>query len=740
MKKHRCRKHLVLILTFISSSFALLHAAETPEIARWKQEAANVTIIRDDWGIAHVYGKTDADAVFGVEYAQAEDDFNRVETNYINAMGRLAETEGESKIYLDLRMKLFIDPVELKKHYTESPAWLKTLMNSFADGLNYYLYKHPEVKPLVIKHFEPWMALSFTEGSIGGDIERVNIPQLEAFYSKPPVLRASSHTIPLTETAYVHDSDPPEPTGSNGMAIAPSNTVDHHALLLINPHTSFFFRSELQMVSDEGLDAYGAVTWGQFFIYQGFNEHTGWMHTSSGVDAVDEYLETVEKKGDRFVYKFGSEERPLIAKQIIVPYKTDHGLAEKKFTVYFSHHGPIIREENDKWVSISLMQKPVEALTQSYTRTKTKDYKSFRQTLELKANSSNNTIFADSDGDIAYFHGNFIPQRDISFDFTKPVDGSNPATDWKGLLTVDELPQLLNPKSGWLYNSNNAPWSGAGASSLRKQDYPAYVETGTESARGLHAVRVLQDNKDFTLDSLIAAAYDSYLPWFEKPIPALIKAWDDAPASDPLKAKLADQIVLLRTWDYRWGVTSVPTSLAVFWGEDIRRRTADDAKKAGIPAEEYIGTQASSQRLLQSLASASDRLTADFGNWKTPWGAINRFQRLTGDIVQPFNDGGPSIPVGFTSSLWGSLASFGARPYPGTKKWYGTSGNSFVAVVEFGEKVRAKAVTAGGESGNPSSPHFDDQAKRYSTGDLRDVYYYRSDLKGHIKREYHPGS
>jgi acyl-homoserine-lactone acylase len=739
MKNCRRLKTPVLLLLFVSSSSALLHANGNPEVARWEREAGKVTIIRDDWGIAHIYGKTDAEAVFGMEYAQAEDDFNRIETNYINAMGRLAETEGESKIYLDLRMKLFIDPASLKTQYAASPAWLKTLMNSFADGLNFYLYRHPEVKPRVIQHFEPWMALSFTEGSIGGDIERINLTQLEAFYSKSPVIQASNHPPLAIQTAYIHNSDPPEPTGSNGMAIAPSNTTSHHALLLINPHTSFFFRSELQMFSDQGLDAYGAVTWGQFFIYQGFNEHTGWMHTSSGVDAVDEYIETVEKKGDSFCYKYGSEERPLVSKQITVPYTTPSGMAERKFTVFFSQHGPIIRNDNGKWVSIRLMNEPVKALTQSYIRTKTKDYKSFRKTLELKANSSNNTIFADSNGDIAYFHGNFIPRRDTGFDFTKPVDGSNPATDWKGLLTVDELPQLLNPKSGWLYNSNNWPWSGAGESSLRKQDYPSYVETGTETARGLHAVRVLQGKKDFTLDSLITSAYDSYLPWFEKPIPALIKAWDDAPASDPLKSKLTDQIAALRTWDYRWAVASVPTSLAVFWGEDIRRHAIDDAKKAGISAEEYIGTRTPPHQLLQSFAAASNRLTSDFGSWKTPWGDINRFQRLTGDIVQPFNDAGPSIPVGFTSSLWGSLASFGARPYPGTKKWYGTSGNSFVAVVEFGEKVHAKAVTAGGESGNPSSPHFNDQAKRYSTGDLRDVYFYRSDLKNHIEREYHPG-
>ena len=674
--------------------------------------ARDVTIVRDDWGIAHVYGKTDADVVFGAMYAQAEDDFNRIETNYLNALGRLAEAEGESRIYQDLRMKLFIDPAELQRQYAASPAWLQALMNAFADGLNHYLARHPEVQPRVIRHFEPWMALSFTEGSIGGDFERVNLAQLEAFYGH----HAVAQTAPVD----------PEPRGSNGIAIAPANTAAHHALLLINPHTSFFFRSELQMVSQAGLNAYGAATWGQFFIYQGFNQHAGWMHTSSGVDAVDEYLETIEHRGDGLYYRYGKELRPLIATQITVPYRTASGMAHKTFTVYRTHHGPIVREAGGQWVSVRLMQKPIEALTQSFMRTKATDYASFRKTMELRANSSNNTIFADAGGDIAYFHGNFIPRRDTRFDFTKPVDGSDPATEWQGLLAVDETPHLLNPATGWLYNSNNWPWSAAGASSPKQQDYPAYVESGTESARGLHAIRLLQNKHDFTLESLLAAAYDSYLPWFEKPLPALFQAWDQAPATHPLKAALAAQVELLRHWDLRWGVSSVPTSLAIFWGEDLRTRVGPDV------------SQASPQQLLEALAAASARLQTGFGTWRKPWGEINRFQRLTGDIVQPFNDAGPSLPIGFTSGIWGSLAAFGARPYPGTKKWYGTSGNSFVAVVEFGEKVRALAVTAGGESGHPASPHFNDQAQRYATGDLREVYFYPSQLKGHTARQYRP--
>ncbi len=698
-------------------------------MARWTKRAQNVTIVRDDWGIAHIYAKTDADVVFGMIYAQAEDDFNRIEMNYLTSMGRVAEAEGESKIYQDLRMKMFIQPEQLKTLYASSPAWLRDLMESWADGLNYYLSKPAGTKPRVIQRFEPWMALSFTEGSIGGDIERINLAQLEEFYGKHPVMRAR----------VIDDELLKEPSGSNGIAIAPGNTIGRHALLLINPHTSFFFRSELQMVSEEGLNAYGAVTWGQFFIYQGFNQRAGWMHTSSGVDVVDEYLETIKKRGEGFVYLHGKKERAVIATEITVPFKSGQKLAEKKFTIYRTHHGPVIRQQNGKWVSIQLMHEPVRALMQSYSRTKATNYKDYRKTMELKANSSNNTIYADADGSIAYFHGNYIPKRETKFDWTKPVDGSDPATDWKGLHPINETPTLFNPASGWLYNTNNWPWSAAGKSSPKQERFPRYVESGRESARGVHAIRVLENRKDFTLESLLKAAYDSYLPWFEKTIPALIQAWEQAPPDDANKAKLAGQIGILRTWDLRWSVNSVATSLAVFWGDEMQRKFRDEIRKSGLPAEEYAWKAAGGQAKLQALASASDRLAKDFGTWKTAWGEINRFQRLTGDIVQPFEDAGPSIPVGFTSANWGSLASFGAKPYAGTKKWYGTSGNSFVAVVEFGERVRALAVTAGGESGSPASKHFNDQAQRYANGDLREVYFYRTQLAGHTEREYHPG-
>jgi acyl-homoserine-lactone acylase len=533
------------------------------------------------------------------------------------------------------------------------------------------------------------------------------------------------------DVSAVPPQDQLEPGGSNGIAIAPSNTIQHHSLLLINPHVFFFFRSELQMVSREGLDAYGAVTWGQFFIYQGFNSRVGWMHTSSGVDAVDEYLETVQSKDGHYSYKYGDEQRPVIEKQITVPYSTANGMAQKKFTAYYTQHGPIIREQDGKWVAIKLMQEPVKALMQSFLRTKAKNYQEYLKTMELEANSSNNTVYADADGHIAYFHGNYIPRRDTHFDFTKPVDGSNPATDWQGLLTVEETPHLLDPKSGYVFNVNDPPWNGSGESSLRRQDYPAYVETGRQSARSLHAMRLLQGKKDYTLDGLVAAAYDTYLPWFIKPMSSLVRDWTDLPQDSPLKSSLGGQIAELQRWDLRWGAGSVATSLAIFWAQEVAG--------AGLAHDDLAAPSLAPDAALQALVRASDKLTADFGTWRTPWGQINRYQRLTGDIVQNFSDTKPSSPVGFTSSTFGSLAAFSAKAYPDTKKWYGSKGNSFVAVVEFGDKVRARAVATGGESGHPQSQHFTDQVDRYATGNLRDVYFYPEQLKGHTERTYHPG-
>ncbi|HYW30390.1 MAG TPA: penicillin acylase family protein [Gemmatimonas sp.] len=716
--------------------------AQPAELARQKATASRVTIMRDGYGVPHVYGRTDADAVFGLIYAQAEDDFNRIEMNYINAMGRLAEVEGEAELYRDLRMKLFIDPPEIKRLYAASPAWLKAIMNGWADGLNYYLATHPAVKPRLLTRFEPWMALTFSEGSIGGDIATVNVRALEALYGKPSGAGSpgsSGQDIEAQLEAEAIGATPPEPGGSNGFAIAPANTVNGHSLLLINPHTSFYFRPEVHVVSEEGLNAYGAVTWGQFFIYQGFNSRVGWMHTSGGGDVIDEYLLTVVERNGKRYYKYGTGERALVERRIVLPYKQGNGTGSRTVTAYFSHHGPVVRESNGKWVAVKMMNEPLKALTQSYQRTKATSYATFVKTMDIRTNSSNNTVYADADGNIAYFHGNFIPIRDPKIDFTVPVDGSSTATEWKGLHTVKETINLFNPKSGWLQNTNNSPWASSGESSPKESAFPKYMQGQTENARGLHAVRVLQGKKDFTLDRLIAAAYDSYLTAFEPWIPALVLSYDALPQGDPMRASVGEQVAMLRAWDLRFSVSSVPTALAIYWAQDMLERSGAAARAKGMSTADYIGSGATPAERLSSLQRASQKLERDFGTWKTPWGEINRFQRITGDIVQPFDDSKPSLPVAFTSSNWGSLASFGTTQRGNTKRMYGESGNSFVAVVEFGPRVKARTLLAGGVNGDPTSPHFIDQADRYVKGDFKDALYYRADVEKGAKRRYHPG-
>jgi len=713
---------------------AASRAPSAADLARWKKTAARVTIMRDKWGIPHVFGKSDADAVFGLLYAQAEDDFNRVELNYINAMGRLAEVEGEKQLMRDLRMKMYIQPADMQAKYAASPAWLKQLMIGFADGLNYYLHTHPEVKPRLITRFEPWMALSFSEGSIGGDIESIDLKELERFYGKPP------QPTPAAKLASLDKGFDAEPRGSNGFAIAPKLSASGHALLLINPHTSFYFRPEVHMASEQGLNAYGAVTWGQFFVYQGFNDKTGWMHTSGGGDVIDEYLETVVQRDGKFFYKYGSGERPMQARQITLPYRTPSGeMASKTVTAWFTHHGPVVREQDGKWVAVKMMDEPLKALTQSYTRTKARDYNAFYKAMELRTNSSNNTVYADAQGNIAYFHGNFIPKRNPRFDWSKPVDGSTPATEWQGLHAIKDTITLFNPASGYISNTNNWPFSASGASSPKRQDWPDYMWSLPENARGRHAERVLKDARGFTLDSLIAAAYDSQLTAFEPLLPQLLKDYDALPSGDPRKAALAAQVAALRGWDLRSGVASVPTSLAIYWGQDMVAQHAPRARAANLPVVDFITASLNAEERLASLQRASDKLSADFGSWQTPWGEINRFQRISGDIDQQYDDSKPSWPVGFASANWGSLASFGMVAKQQTKRIYGDRGNSFVAVVEFGPRVRAKSILAGGNSNDPASKHFADQAEMYSRGEFKDVLFYKEDIEKHLERKYHPG-
>ncbi|SIN69371.1 acylase [Algoriphagus halophilus] len=704
---------------------------ELTEHERWESTAEKVEIIRDDFGVPHIYGETDADAVFGMLYAQCEDDFRRVERNYVWATGRLAELEGEQAIYSDLRANLYMTEAEAIAAYEAAPDWLKELCIAFADGVNYYLATHPEVIPQVITHYEPWMPMFFSEGSIGGDIEQIPTRRIAAFYGDDQSLALNEFgsgldPIDLTE----------EPKGSNGFAISGELTESGNAMLLINPHTSFYFRPEIHVVSEEGLNAYGAVTWGQFFVYQGFNEKTGWMHTSTGVDFIDEFVEDVSETEGKLTYKYGEETKNVSELPITLKYKEGNELKEKSFTMYRTHHGPVTHKLDDQWVVTKINWDPVNALTQSFTRTKLNNHAEFKEMMNIRTNSSNNTVFADAEGNIAYFHGNFIPKRNEEFDFSKPVDGSDPKTDWLGLHTVDESIVILNPANGWIQNCNSTPFTAAAEYSPKKEDYPAYMAPESENYRGVHAVKVLSDAKDLTIDKLIELAYDPYLPAFEKLIPMLLKAYDQKGIADP---ELTEPMKVLEDWDYRTSKESVAMSLAHFFGMNFMRNHGNINNL--LEFNEGRGTVPSpnATELIATFKTTLEQMNADFGTWNTPWSEINRFQRLTGDIDLKFDDNKPYVPVGLASGTWGALAAFGARSTPETKRLYGYRGNSFVAVVEFGEKVKAKSMLAGGQSSDPNSPHFDDQAQRYADVEFKEVAFYREDIEARAEETYQPG-
>lgn len=732
MKKYS--KQLQILLLFIGISFQVVgQKTDAREVKRLEKLAQEVTIIRDNWGIPHIYGKTDADAVFGLLYAQCEDDFKRVELNYIEKLGRLAEIKGQSVLYNDLEIRLLIDEEEAKADFKKAAPWLKKLLLSYADGINFYLYKHPEVKPALLTHFEPWYPLLWTDGSIGA-ISTANLTtaELKTFYS------GNSDKV-----AYVARETEVQ-TGSNGFALAPAKTASGNAILYINPHTTFYFRPEVQVHSDEGLNVYGAVTWGQFFIYQGFNDYCGWMHTSSNVDVADLYAEKIVRKKDQLFYEYDGKLVPMIEKNIIINYIENGKLIPKAFKTYATIHGPIMAQREGKWISLQSNNRSMTGLVQSWVRTKSKGFEDYKQAMDLKANTSNNTVFADNKGNIAYWHGNFVPIRDPALNWSKVMDGTTSATQWKGLHDVSESVHLYNPSNGWLQNCNSTPFSVSGNESPKKTDYPFYMAPDGESFRGINAVRLLSKGEKYTLDKVIADGYDRKLSIFEVLIPTLINSFENnTKAGSSRYADLAEPINVLKQWNYYAEENSIATTLANEWAfkldPKIRKTYTNEGEIDQVENTKLFAENATAAELLPQLQEVITELQTKFGTWRIPWGSINRFQRLTGEIDLTYSDVAPSIPIANASSLWGSLPAFKSNYQNNSLNRYGSSGNSFVCAVEFGPRIKAKSLLAGGNSGDQKSKHFNDQSIMYQKGQFKEVLFYKDDVLKNAERTYHPG-
>lgn len=725
------------LLFLFLPAFSFSQQFTNQEISRYELQAKNVTIIRDTWGIPHIYGKTDADAVFGLLYAQCEDEFKRVEFNNLENLGRMSEATGENDLYTDLQMRLIYDSVAAINDYNKSPLWFKKLLDAAADGVNYYLYKHREVKPAVLTYFKPWYALMRTNGSISAtNTGGVSVQEIKKFYT--------NNTADQNETSLIKNLNEQNENvvGSNGFAVMPSKTKNKNAILYINPHVSFYYRSEMHMVSNEGLNVYGAVTWGQFFIFQGFNQHCGWMHTSGYADLADLYEEKIIKKGNRLFYQYDNDVKAVSSKQITISYKKEDQIIPQTFTAYFTHHGPVMTSRNGKWLSLKENNRSLNGLMQSWLRTKAKGFIDFEKIMQMRSNTSDNAVFADDKGNIAYWHGNFIPRRDTKYDWSKPVDGSISVTEWKGIHELNEIIHIHNPSTGWIQNCNSTPFTVSGKASPDKNKYPTYMSPDGENPRAVNATRLLSNQNNFTLDKMIETGYNTRLAAFDILLPSLFIAYNEKQRQEStIKADLDEAIQLLKLWNRESSASSVATTLAIEWATRliIYPQKTEEEKTDAIKRLEALTKNISPQQKINYLQDVINSLNAQFGNWRLAWGQMNRYQRLTADLQQKFDDNKPSFSVGMASSIWGCLPSFSTIRPEGLKHRYGVNGNSFVAAVEFGKKIKAKSVITGGEGMYPSSKHFLDQAQMYIDGKFKNVLFYKEDVLKHVERKYHPG-
>ena len=727
-------KSFILFLFLPAAAFS--QQFSSAEISRYQQQSTHVTIIRDTWGIPHIYGKTDADAVFGLLYAQCEDDFKRVEMNALENLGRTSEVTGENNLYADLQMRLIYDSVGAIQEYKSCPSWFRKLLDAAADGVNYYLYKHPEVHPAALDRYQPWYSLMRTNGSISAtNTGGAGVQETKSFYG--------GNTTPAGQSSFQdHGIEAQQNVmGSNGFALAPSKTLSKNAILYINPHVTFYFRSEVHMASDEGLNVYGAVTWGQFFIFQGFNQHCGWMHTTGYADLADLYEEAIVKRGDAIVYKYEKNEKPVIQKPITIRYRKDDGIVSKNFTGFYTHHGPVMAARDGKWLSLKENNRSLKGLMQSWLRTKANGFAEFQKIMDMRSNTSDNTVFADDKGNIAYWHGNFIPKRDPQYNWSKPVDGSIAATEWKGIHALKEIVQVHNPATGWIQNCNSTPFTVSGSASPDKNKYPKYMAPDGENPRAITAARLFSSQDHFTLDKMIETGYNTYLSAFDILLPPLFAAASTDVATDP---SLKEAIEVLKAWDKKSSISSIATTLAIEWATKLSQKIPPvktiEERSDVVSLLHAMAANTSATEKLSLLSEVLKDLDKNFGTWKVSWGEMNRYQRLSGELQQKFDDAAISFPVGMASSAWGCIPSFSTVKPAGKKLRYGVNGNSFVAAVEFGSKVKARTVVTGGEGMDPSSKHFLDQAPLYINGQLKEIWFYKEDVLKHVERQYHPGN
>lgn len=665
--------------------------------------ARSVTIYRDTYGVPHVFGRTDASTVFGFAYAQAEDNFWRVEENFILALGRASELYGEKTLAEDRLNRALEIPRLAREEYAHLDRQMRSLCDAYAAGFNYYLERHPEARPRLLTKIEPWYTLAF-----------IRYNYYQNGFARDRSLRRSG-----VQTAAI-DNDLKDHTGSNGWVVGPSRSASGHALLFINPHLPFFGPGQVyegHVHSDEGWNFTGYTRFGFPLPYVGHNENGGWVSTDNAADLSDVYLETFDDPARPLAYKYGKEYRLATERVEEIRVKTRNGLETRKFTMRKTHHGPIVAALDGKLVALRMAKFESDGwLREWYDMTRAKSLAELKLAMRPLNMLFGNVMYADRQGNTWYLYNGAVPKRDPRFDWTRPVDGSDPATEWQGYHTIDELPQLTNPRTGWMQNCNTTPFLLTSEGNPDPKLFPKYMVQEGDNPRGEISRALLTSKTKFTFEEWTRMAFDTQVARAGKRLPDLISALKQQPGTRSELREIHD--VLVR-WNQKSADDSVAMTVFSLWHDRMLR---DDKQNA-----------------LTALNEVIDGLQRDFGTWKVAWGELNRLQRRDESRDEEFADAKRSIAVSGVNGNDGAVFTLYAAPVRGQKRRYGVAGASYVSVVEFGPKVRALSIHTFGASGDPKSRHYMDQAVLYARGEFKPAWLTLEDIRANLESSYHPG-